>query len=103
MDELLRFKIDTDARHLADYLQYLHKNKTAYEKYFEWRLKPPGLSELRSVQPWCNLCHKIVTETQVNDDANAQTFAAKALTRRSYDNIYSWWFSQGPCQSQIVP
>jgi hypothetical protein len=94
------------ARHLADYLLYLDKNETAYRSYFDWRFKPFALASLRSVQPWCNLCHKLLTENKVNHNNNNNTASSlhiSALTNKSYDDIYSWWFIEKPCQPPIKP
>ena len=94
------------ARHLADYLHHLNKNETAYRSYFDWRFKPLALASLRPVQPWCNLCHKLLTENKVNHNNNNNTaspFHVSALTKKSYDDIYSWWFIEKPCQPPIKP
>ena len=102
---LLNFELKS-ARHLADYLHYLDKNETAYRSYFDWRLKPSALASLRPVQPWCNLCHKLLTENRLNEgvttnNKSSQSFPVSALTNKSYDDIYSWWFIKEPCRPPI--
>jgi hypothetical protein len=89
------------ARHLANYLYYLDKNEAVYKRYFDWRLKLPGLASLRRSQPWCNLCQKLLTENKVNGANNRNSFPVSAKTRKSYDDIYSWWFVKDPCQPHI--
>ena len=92
------------ARNLANYLHFLDKNETAYRSYFDWRLKPPGLASLRREEPWCNLCLKLMKENKANGDViNSKSFPVSATTRRSYSDIYSWWFTNGSCRSHINP
>ena len=94
----------TTAQHLANYLHFLDQNETAYRKYFDWRLKPPGLALLRREKPWCNLCQKLMMENQVNYIVKNEKPPVVAKTQKTYQYIYSWWFVDGVnCQSQIKP
>jgi Glycosyltransferase family 10 (fucosyltransferase) C-term len=68
-------------QHLAEYLQYLDKNQTAYEQYFEWRKKyVPSVT-----MSWCKLCEMLNNSS---------------LPSKSYDNIYDWWVVEGQCNSE---
>ena len=65
-------------RQLAEYLNWLDKNMTAYESYFSWRKKRTP----RQVRPFCDLC---------------QMLHNSSLPSRSYENIASWWYGQSHC------
>ena len=65
-------------RHLANYLNLLGKNMTAYENYFHWRRKEiPAQS-----QPFCDLC---------------QMLNNSSLPSKSYENVGNWWFGKSHC------
>jgi hypothetical protein len=87
------------AQNLANYLHFLDNNETAYRSYFDWHMKPPGLASLHREDPWCNLCQKLIKENKANDGpaGNATLFPVSATTRRSYSDIYAWWFTNGTC------
>jgi len=65
-------------RQLAEYLNWLDKNMTAYESYFSWRKKRTP----RQVRPFCDLCLMLHNSS---------------LPSRSYENIASWWYGQSHC------
>ena len=84
------------ARHLAHFLQFLDHNDAAYRKYFQWRLQPPGLGSLRRVEPWCDLCQKLI-------DSKRSSSSWSSPVSYYYGDIYSWWFVQGTCRPPIQP
>ena len=55
-------------KHLARYLKYLDKNDTAYNEYFQWKLR----YKLEDVNPWnCQMCEHLNNPTlpvMVKDD-----------------------------------
>ena len=75
------------AKELAEYLILLDKSEEAYGRYFDWRFQPPGLSALRSRDPWCSLCEKLIYKL----DNRENIFSS------IYEDINSWWFHDGPC------
>jgi alpha-1,3-fucosyltransferase len=67
-------------KHLAEYLKFLDKNRTAYEKYFEWRKSyvPTKTSA------WCQLC---------------QMLNNPSLPKKSYENVYDWFVKESQCNA----
>ena len=69
-------------KELAEYLQYLDKNNTAYNEYFKWRLKYKV--SLRYWFSLCNICERFndLPETKV------------------YDDFEGFWAKQGRCNEK---
>ncbi|XP_055328684.1 alpha-(1,3)-fucosyltransferase C-like [Paramacrobiotus metropolitanus] len=72
---------------LADYLQYLNNNDTAYNEYMKWRFDPVLVSShgrySAANSGWCELCEKL------HDPA----FEAK-----EYPNAKQWYMEGGHCR-----
>jgi len=67
-----------NVRQLADYLQYLDRNDTAYNEYFRWK----GEGQFINTKFWCRLCAMV-----------------QQPRPKLYDNIELWWNSPGVCKS----
>lgn len=69
---------------MASYLHYLDKNDGAYQKYFEWRRIPTGLSVLPHTQTgWCNLCQMLSLTLQTSSS--------------THHDLRAWWVNQAKC------
>ena len=67
------------ARDLANHLNYLDGNLTAYESYFQWRRAPASWREIsRQKRHFCQLC---------------QMLHDKSLARHTYEDIHGWWYN----------
>ena len=64
---------------LAEYLQYLDKNETAYAEYFEWK-KYFKVTLKNSI--FCQLCKFL------NDDK---------MPAKTYPSISKWWYVESNC------
>ena len=69
---------------LAEYLQYLDKNSTAYNEYFKWRQKYRVVEnpEMFPCQ-FCNLFNK-----------------PNPLQRKVYSDLTDFWVTQGKCNQK---
>jgi alpha-1,3-fucosyltransferase len=65
---------------LANYLQYLDKNATAYAEYFEWKNYFEVVQETSSA--FCKLCESLHN---------------KNVGPKSYDDIFKWWRTDAHC------
>ncbi|XP_066953050.1 alpha-(1,3)-fucosyltransferase C-like [Macrobrachium rosenbergii] len=76
------------AKSLADYLQYLDKNDTAYNEYFRWKAYhtfPVEWSML--AKPWCDLCARL------HEDQ----------TRKVYGDLHKWFITDSKCLTDETP
>lgn len=64
--------------HLVVYLQYLDRNDTAYNEYFQWK----GNGEFINTKFWCRLCAMV-----------------QRPRHKVYDNIELWWNSPHICKN----
>ena len=72
-------------KQLAEYLQYLDKNNTAYNEYFKWRLKYkvfPSNIDLSM----CQICKWYV--------------AKSPLEPKVYDDLETHWLKKGRCDEK---
>lgn len=67
------------AKSLANYLNYLDNNDTAYNEYFFWKEK--GKYEFMNTKFWCRLCAML----------NKPKF-------KVYENFEEWWRGPGVCR-----
>ena len=71
-------------KQLAEYLQYLDKNSTAYNEYFKWRLKYKVSGSLsRSI---CRICEGFDPENPP--------------IRKVYDDLTEHWMKKGRCNQK---
>ena len=70
-------------KQLAEYLQYLDKNNTAYNEYFNWRLKYKVFRDFRSI---CEICKWYVTKSP--------------LKPKVYDDLADYWVKKGRCNEK---
>jgi len=71
-------------KQLAEYLQYLDKNNTAYNEYFKWRLKYKVTDKLPlSI---CQICRGFGHENLVNP--------------KVYDDLKKYWVKEGRCDEK---
>jgi hypothetical protein len=70
------------AEKLADYLNYLDKNETAFAEYFEWK-RYFQVNYFSRV--FCNLCQAL------ND---------QSMPKKVYTNIDQWWVQEANCSGQ---
>jgi Glycosyltransferase family 10 (fucosyltransferase) C-term len=66
------------AKHLAQHLNYLDSNQTAFEQYFEWR----RFYVPKRTSGWCQLCGML---------NNA------SLPNQFQRDVSAWWFRSGVC------
>src|SRR5215470_4615621 len=64
---------------LAQYLNYLDGNATAYNEYFRWK----GSGEFINTYFWCRVCAMLHAPPKP----------------KSYEDVGSWWSPQGVCNS----
>ena len=75
-------------KQLAEYLQYLDKNNTAYNEYFKWRLKykVTRFGRDEDILSVCNICRWFypdnLPETKV------------------YDDLREYWTNKGKCNQK---
>jgi alpha-1,3-fucosyltransferase len=71
-----------DPKQLAQYLQYLDRNTTAYAEYYEWKkyFKVNWWSKI-----FCHLCKSL------NDPT---------MPPKTYPNITEWWVKDSHCTSE---
>jgi len=71
-------------KQVAEYLQYLDKNNTAYNEYFKWRLKYKV-----DESPMTSFCHM------------CKSFDPKNPPRRKvYDDLTEHWMKKGRCNQK---
>jgi hypothetical protein len=58
---------------LADYLQYLDKNKTAYNSYFKWKRHISFQSTGFGFNPFCSMCIKLHLEERFGIEKKVMT------------------------------
>ena len=72
-------------KQLAEYLQYLDQNSTAYNEYFKWRLKykvtAPGLS-----MSICDICRGFDPESPPKT--------------KVYNDLTAFWIKEGRCNQK---
>ena len=67
-------------RHLANYLNYLNDNLTAYKSYFDWRRSSNNWREVPyHKRNFCQLCEMLHNES---------------LASQSYPDIHNWWYDK---------
>jgi len=78
----------SDPKELANYLQYLISNQTAYNEYFEWvRYFKVYTNEPKNfARAMCQLCEKL------NDPE---------ILPHVYDNMQDWWINEGKCKTDF--
>ena len=69
-------------KQLAEYLQYLDKNNTAYNEYFKWRLKYKVFRDNLDLS-LCQICKWYVTKSPLN--------------RKVYEDLADYWVKKGRC------
>ncbi|XP_066953135.1 alpha-(1,3)-fucosyltransferase C-like [Macrobrachium rosenbergii] len=75
------------AKGLAEYLQYLDKNDTAYNEYFRWKAYHKFPSEWSMLaKPWCDLCARLHEDT----------------SSKVYD-IDKWYIADSKCLTDQTP
>ena len=67
-------------KHLAEYLNFLDKNRTAYEKYFEWRKTYVPTK----TWAWCQLCEMLNNSS---------------LPKKTYESVYDWFVEESQCNA----
>ena len=68
-------------KQLAEYLQYLDKNNTAYNEYFKWRLKYKVTGVL-----FCSVCRRF--------------FSDNLPETKVYDDLTEYWTKKGKCNQK---
>lgn len=74
------------AKNLADHLQYLFRNRTAYAQYFEWR-RFYDVEIRQGFNGFKKLCYAL----QRNETAETKV----------YSNMNQWWTVEGDCKSGL--
>ena len=72
-------------KQLAEYLQYLDKNNTAYNEYFDWRLKYKAFGG-KPNRSLCEICKMYV--------------AKSPLEPKVYDDLAAYWVKKGRCNEK---
>ena len=72
-------------KQLAEYLQYLDKNNTAYNEYFKWRLKYK-VTDINLSMSICQMCRGFGLENPVNP--------------KVYDDLKKYWVTGGRCDEK---
>ena len=70
-------------KQLAEYLQYLDKNNTAYNEYFKWRLKYKVTGNILS---FCNFCRWFYPDNLPKT--------------KVYDDLREYWVNKGKCNQK---
>ena len=71
-------------KQLAEYLQYLDKNNTAYNEYFKWRLK---YKRSPYHHPLCNFCRSLALKPDLRET-------------KIYHDLRKYWLEEGMCDQQ---
>ena len=72
-------------KQLAEYLQYLDKNNTAYNEYFKWRLKYK-VTDINLSMSICRICRGFGHENLANP--------------KVYDDLKKYWVKEGRCDEK---
>lgn len=73
-------------KHLADYLMYLDKNRTAYNSYFKWKKHVSFESENNNFPPICDMCIRLNLEDYYGIQTNV------------IENIGEYWSRSRNCK-----
>ena len=73
-------------KQLAEYLQYLDKNNTAYNEYFKWRLK---YKRSPYHYPLCNFCTSLALKPDLRKP-------------KVYHDLKKYWEGEGMCKMQGI-
>jgi len=69
---------------LVDYLEYLSRNDTAYEKYHQWRMEEPDFEKPFYMQPEetmiCGICKEVTKRKNLG------------FPKRMIKSVANWWW-----------
>ena len=77
-------------KHLADYLIYLDKNKTAYNNYFKWKKHVSFHNILTGFNSICSMCVKLQLESYFG------------IENKIIENIGDHWSKSKNCKSTKI-